>query len=129
MDSSQIIIYALIALVIFFIIRKILLVKSIRHYSPADASQKTKTGLNVIMLDVRSTKERKDNSIRGSFHIPVHEITSRAIELNKFKDKEIICFCRTGSRSLSAASKLKKLGFNAANLRGGILRWNAAGLR
>ena len=129
MDSSQIIIYALIALVIFFITRKILLVKSIRHYSPADASKKTKAGLNVIMLDVRSIKERKENSIRGSFHIPVHEITSRAIELNKFRDKEIICFCRTGSRSLSAASKLKKLGFNAANLRGGIVQWNSAGLK
>ena len=129
MDSSQIVIYSLIALVVFFIIKKFLLVKSIRHYSPADASKKVKGGLNVILLDVRSAKERKEGGIRGSFHVPVHEIISRAGELNKFKDKEIICYCKTGSRSLSAVTKLKKLGFNAANLRGGIVQWNSAGLR
>jgi rhodanese-related sulfurtransferase len=49
--------------------------------------------------------------------------------MKKFKDAEIICYCRTGNRSLNAAAKLKKLGFNAANLKGGIIRWNAAGLK
>ena len=112
-----------------FIIKKALLVRSIKHYSPVDASQKLKNGNNTVLLDVRTSLERKKESIKGSFHIPLQEINSRTSELKKFKDKEIICYCRTGSRSLSAASKLKKHGFSVANLKGGILQWNAVGLR
>jgi len=125
----QILLYTFIVAVLFFIIKKALLIRSIRHYSPIDASQKLTKGSNAVLLDVRTFSERKKKSIGGSFHIPLREINSKAAELKKFKDKEIICFCRTGSRSLSAASKLKKHGFTVANLKGGILHWNAVGLR
>jgi rhodanese-related sulfurtransferase len=129
MDSSQIILYVIIALVVFFIVRRIILVKSITHYSPTEASKKLKSGLNVILLDVRTAGERKNQNIKGSFHIPLPELSSRLNELNKFKGKEIICYCRTGNRSLSAAAKLKKLGFKTANLRGGVVQWSSAGLK
>jgi len=125
----QILLYVFIAVILSFIIKKALLVRSIKHYSPVDASQKLKNGNNTVLLDVRTSLERKKESIKGSFHIPLQEINSRTSELKKFKDKEIICYCRTGSRSLSAASKLKKHGFSVANLKGGILQWNAVGLR
>jgi len=129
MTTEQILLYALIALIAFYIIRKVLLIKSIKHYSAQDASQKIKKERNVVLLDVRTDAERKKNSIRGSYHIPITSIASSESELKKFKDAEIICYCSTGNRSLNAAAKLKKLGFNAANLKGGILRWNAAGLK
>jgi rhodanese-related sulfurtransferase len=125
----QILLYTIIAAVLFFIIKKVLLINSIKHYSPVDASQKLKNENNTVLLDVRTSLERKKKSIMGSFHIPLPEINSKVAELMKFKDKEIICYCRTGSRSLSAASKLKKQGFTVANLKGGILKWNAVGLR
>lgn len=129
MTTEQIFLYALIALVAFYIIRKVLLIKSIRHYSAQEASQKIKKERNVVLLDVRTDTERKKNSIKGSHHIPITSIVTSDNQLRKFKDAEIICYCQTGNRSLNAAAKLKKLGFNAANLRGGILRWNAAGLK
>jgi rhodanese-related sulfurtransferase len=129
MTTEQIFLYALVALIAFYIIRKVLLIKSIRHYSAQEASQKIKKERNVVLLDVRTDTERKKNSIKGSHHIPITSIATSDNELRKFKDAEIICYCQTGNRSLNAAAKLKKLGFNAANLRGGILRWNAAGLK
>jgi rhodanese-related sulfurtransferase len=129
MDASQIILYILIALIVFYIVRKIMLIRSIKHYSAQEASQKLKKERNVVLLDVRTDTERKKNSIRGSYHIPVTSISNSETELKKFKDAEIICYCSTGNRSLNAAAKLKKLGFKAANLRGGIIRWNAAGLK
>jgi rhodanese-related sulfurtransferase len=129
MTTEQIILYALIALILFYIIRKILLIKSIQHYSAQEASQKVKKERNVVFLDVRTDTERKQGSIRGSFHVPITSIASSETELKKFKDAEIICYCRTGNRSLNAAAKLKKLGFKVANLKGGMLRWNAAGLK
>jgi len=129
MTTEQILVYALIALIVFYVVRKILMIKSIKHYSAQEASLKVKKERNVVLLDVRSDTERKQGSIRGSFHIPITSIASSQNELKKFKDAEIICYCRTGNRSLNAAVKLKKLGFSTANLKGGILRWNAAGLK
>ena len=129
MTTGQIFLYALIALIAFYIIRKVLLIRSIRHYSAQEASQKIRKERNVVLLDVRTETERKQGLIKGSFHIPITSLSTSANELKKFKDAEIICYCRTGNRSLNAAAKLKKLGFKSANLKGGILRWNAAGLK
>ena len=129
MTTGQIFLYILIALIVFYIARKFFLIRSIKHYSAQEASQKVKKERNVVFLDVRTDTERKQGSIRGSYHVPITSIASSENELKKFKNAEIICYCRTGSRSLNAAAKLKRLGFNVANLRGGILRWNAAGLK
>ncbi len=129
MATEQILLYAVIALIIYYIGKKLYLIKSIKQYSPVDASAKVKKERNVVFLDVRTDKERKQSSIKGSYHIPVTSIKDREQELKKFKDAEIICYCQTGSRSLTAASKLKKLGFKASNLSGGMIRWNASGLR
>ena len=129
MATEQIILYAIIALVIYYVGKKIYLIKTIKQYSPVDASAKVKKERNVVFLDVRNDKERKLSVIKGSYHIPVTDIKERGQELKKFKDAEIICYCQTGSRSLNAASKLLKMGYNASNLSGGMLRWNSSGLR
>jgi rhodanese-related sulfurtransferase len=129
MDTGQVLLYILIAAAAFFIIRKTILIKTIKHYSPVDAFQKLRKGGSTLFLDVRTPAERQSQKINGSLHIPLPEISSRYNELIKFKGKEIICYCRTGNRSLSAAAKLKKQGFEVANLRGGITQWNSAGLR
>ena len=129
MAAEQIILYVFIALIIYYVGKKIYLIKSIKQYSPVDALVKVKKERNVVFLDVRTDKERKQSVIKGSYHIPVISIKEREQELKKFKDAEIICYCRTGSRSLTAASKLKKMGYNASNLSGGMIRWTASGLR
>ena len=129
MDTGQLFLYTLIAFAAFYIIRKMILIKSIKHYSPVDAFNKLRKGNSALFLDVRSAAERKGQKINGSLHIPLPEINSRYNELIKFKGKEIICYCRTGNRSLSAAAKLKRQGFDVANLKGGITQWSSAGLR
>ncbi|MHB1686990.1 MAG: rhodanese-like domain-containing protein [Ignavibacteriaceae bacterium] len=127
MSAIQVLLLALFALIVFVQIKKYFVKRSLEHYSAAEAAEKIKRSRNILLLDVRTSQERKVTMIKGSFHIPVHEIASRMDELNKFKDKEIICYCRTGNRSVTAASKLKKHGFNSANLLGGINAWNAKG--
>jgi len=76
------------------------------------------------MLDVRTARERSYRSIPGSLHIPLHELNARMKELERYRSKEIICYCASGSRSISAALRLKKAGFNVANLEGGLATWN-----
>ena len=129
MDIGQSILYILIAITAFYIIRKLILIKSIKHYSPVDALNRYRKGGSALFLDVRSAAERRNQKISGSLHIPLHEINTRYNELLKFKEKEIICYCRSGNRSLSAAAKLKRHGFDVANLRGGISHWSSSGLR
>jgi rhodanese-related sulfurtransferase len=85
----------------------------------SEAQQKVKKE-NCILLDVREGFERKMNSIAGSLHIPVGQLKSRLNELELHKEKEIIVYCATGSRSTMATAVLNSNGFNSINLLGGI---------
>ncbi len=129
MSIFQIILLALFVLVIIVQINKYIVRRSLIHYTASEATDKIKSSRSTILLDVRTAQERKVAMIKGSLHIPLHEIKGRIGELEKFKDKEIICYCRTGNRSVTAASKLKKHGFNSANLLGGINSWKANGFK
>ena len=123
MSASQIILYVLIALIVFSFIKKELNKRKVKHYSAEEINNKIKNR-SILLLDVRTDRERKARHIKGSLHIPLNQLKSRSGELKKFQDKEIVCYCRSGNRSLSAALLLQKDGFNAANLRGGINTWN-----
>lgn len=122
MTSDQIFFYIVLALIAFVYFRKQLLVRGLNQYSSAEAKERMKSGS--ILLDVRTAGERSSRSISGSIHIPLHELSSRLKDLEKHRSKEIICYCASGSRSVNAAIKLKKAGFIAGNLKGGIASWN-----
>jgi adenylyltransferase/sulfurtransferase len=55
--------------------------------------------------------------------IPVHELASRLNEIEKYKDKTIILYCRSGNRSGKATTLLNNAGFDAINLLGGMNQW------
>ena len=77
-----------------------------------------------IILDVREDKEFQNGHIRDSIHIPLSSLSSRIDELKKYKEKNVILGCSSGSRSGKACSLLKKNGFaKVHNLRGGVLAW------
>lgn len=114
----------LIALIVLFALRKMWMARSIPTYSPTEVRDKLKNSHDAILLDVRSNGERKHGHIQGSLHIPLHNIVRQSDTLNKYRNKEIICYCQSGNRSVSAALRLKKLGFTVANMRGGIGEWN-----
>ncbi|MBI5474407.1 MAG: rhodanese-like domain-containing protein [Ignavibacteriae bacterium] len=128
METSQVIIYSVLGLFILLYLRRMLSLRSLKNYSPAEVAEKLKSN-SIVLLDVRTAAERQAGSIKGSLHIPLHEIRRRANELEKHKGREIVCYCATGSRSGSAAATLKKLGFTVANMRGGIAEWNYSGLK
>jgi rhodanese-related sulfurtransferase len=125
----QIIFYGLIALVILIMIRKRWKQRGMKNYSPAELSERLKNHSDVILLDVRTKGEHTGQHIPGSIHIPLHELASRIGELKKHSAREIVCYCQSGSRSVSAALILEKNGFNASNLRGGISEWNFSNMK
>lgn len=122
MTSEQLLFYALLAVMAFFYLRKQLLARGIQHYTGPEAKKRMSEGS--ILLDVRTKSERQSVSIPSSLHIPLNELSSRMKDLEKYRGKEIICFCASGSRSVSAGITLKKAGFTVGNLSGGIASWN-----
>lgn len=122
--TEQALWYGLLAVIVLLYVRKMFVNKSIPQYNPTELQQKLKETGDIVLLDVRTNQERTSGAIKGSLHIPLHELSRRLNELSKYKSKEIVCYCATGSRSLSAAAKLRKVNFSAASLKGGIAEWN-----
>lgn len=124
MTATQIILYAVLALAVVLYIRRVLIARSIKHYEPSEASERSSNGGSAVLLDVRTDSERRAQHITGSLHVPLNELTRRMDELKKYKSREVICYCRSGNRSLTAAAMLRKQGFTTANMRGGLEEWN-----
>ena len=122
--DTQLFWYGAAALLAFLFVRRFLRMRNLRQYSPTEIDSRLKSKDSLVLLDVRTDAERQSGSIRGSLHIPVATLRSRLKELERHKNREIVCFCASGSRSARAALLLTKNGFKAANLRGGIAEWN-----
>ena len=122
--TGEVFLYLLIALVLSLGLRRMWIARSIPSYSPAEVKEKLKNSRDAILLDVRTSAERTRGHIQGSLHIPLHAIVRQSNTLDKYRGKEIICYCQSGNRSISAAARLKKLGFTVANMQGGIGEWN-----
>lgn len=82
---------------------------------------------NVTLLDVRTIPEYKSGHLRGATLIPVDALSQNLGMLKQDKDKKIIVYCRTGSRSVSASRILEENGFTPLNVRGGIIQLIGAG--
>lgn len=81
-------------------------------------------GEKINLLDVREDHERADFNIGGR-HLPIGKIQSMQVEdIEDWKDKEIVLYCRSGNRSGVGAMFLNQMGFtNTVNLTGGMLAW------
>ena len=91
MNTGQILLYTIIALVILSYLRKFINYKRIRQHDAEEIIKRLKLN-NILMLDVRTEPERKQGYIKGSVHIPLHQLRRRQDELTKFKNKEIVCY-------------------------------------
>ncbi len=83
---------------------------------------------NVTLLDVRTIQEYKEGHLRDATLIPVQALADNLGMLKQDKNKKIIVYCRTGSRSISASRILEENGFTPLNVKGGILNLQSAGV-
>ena len=77
---------------------------------------------NVTLLDVRTIEEYKSGHLRDATLIPLQVLSENLNKLEDSKNKRIIVYCRTGSRSVSASRILEKNGFTPLNVKGGIIQ-------
>ena len=125
MTATQLVLYAILLLIVLVYARRFFLTRSVKRYSAIQLADRMKES-GFVLLDVRTAREAGTGSIKGAINIPVQELPRRMEELKKYADREIICYCQTGSRSLFAAARLKKEGLTASHLEGGIAEWNFA---
>ncbi|HUL44844.1 MAG TPA: rhodanese-like domain-containing protein [Bacteroidota bacterium] len=129
MSSSLILILGAVVILLTLAVRLSLRKRSMMQVHPRELTAEEIKHGSLVLLDVRTVREHREGHIRGSVHIPLHELRDRLKELERYRERRILCYCQSGSRSISAALLLKKKGFTVANLSGGISEWNYQQLR
>lgn len=90
-----------------------------------ELKEKLDKGEDLLLIDCREQAEWDEAHIEQAH---LHPLSTFEEEIEKLEgtdtNKLIVCQCRSGKRSLSAASELQGEGYeNIFNLEGGILAW------
>jgi rhodanese-related sulfurtransferase len=92
--------------------------------SPGRAAELLRGGAQGV--DVREQYERDAGHIADTLHIELERLTAEADRLDR--ERPLVFYCRSGSRSALAAQAFAAAGFEAHNLDGGLEAWVKAGL-
>jgi rhodanese-related sulfurtransferase len=77
-----------------------------------------------LVIDLRSKDSFDAGHIVDARNVPAATLESQADSLKKWRDKNVITYCDTGSNGANAARALIKLGFTKVfNLQGGLNGW------
>lgn len=100
----------------------------VKQINPAEAVR-LMDDESLVLLDTREDSEFTSGHIKGALHIPTSQMKKRMNELEKYKSRPVLLYCRSGSRSNHSGRVLSGAGFeNVHNLAGGILAWSSANM-
>ncbi len=94
--------------------------------SPAEAADRLGRR-DLVLVDVRQPAEVRGGRIPRSLNIPLGQLRDRLAELDP--DRQVAFLCHSGARSARATRIAIKAGYDAVNVRGGLIAWNRAGVR
>jgi|LJSS01.1.fsa_nt_gb rhodanese-related sulfurtransferase len=100
--------------------------QSVPTVSPAEVFRRLQD-TSVLLVDVRTPAEFATGFIQGARLLPLQELARRLHELEPYRHKTIIAYCRSGNRSARATQLLQQHGFRVFNMSGGILEWQQRG--
>lgn len=87
--------------------------------------EKMQADNQVVILDVRSLQEFRSGHIEGAKNIDIQQPNFKSQIQQLDKNKTYLVYCRSGVRSLKAASILCKEGFSKVyNLQHGYMGWS-----
>lgn len=101
-----------------------------KNISPKEAKQMISSeGKNLLILDVRTPGEyNNEKHIKNSLLIPINVLEARISEIEAYRERNIIIYCKVGGRSSRASTLLAGKGFkNIHNMTGGITEWKQLG--
>lgn len=77
---------------------------------------------DILLLDIRTKEEYEEYKIDNAINIPLQDLLYEVDDLEEYKDKKVIVYCRSGHRSITACNLLSISGFeNLYNLEKGII--------
>ena len=94
-------------------------------YTPQEVSKLQAEGA-IQLIDVRETHENEAGRIAGGRLIELGRLSAEADTIDR--DRPVVFYCRSGSRSAMATQAFAEAGYDAHNMTGGLLAWEAAGL-
>ncbi|HEX9530075.1 MAG TPA: rhodanese-like domain-containing protein [Acidimicrobiales bacterium] len=77
------------------------------------------------LVDVREVEEYLAGRVPGARLVPLSELEARAREIPE--DTRVYLICRTGARSLAAATALNRAGWDTVSVAGGTMAWVESG--
>jgi rhodanese-related sulfurtransferase/predicted small secreted protein len=94
----------------------------VAELSPDDVAAELARG-TIRLIDIRTPEEVADGgTIAGAEHIPMDQLDASV--LAQGDGREVVLYCRSGSRSLAAATQLaEQSGQSVTHMAGGILGW------
>jgi len=98
---------------------------TILEMTPKQLKERIDQGAAPFILDIREAHEIDICALNYGSHIPMNQLPDRYQELNDYKEKDLVVYCRSGGRSANCAEFLRAKGFKSVlNLTGGILAWS-----
>ena len=79
----------------------------------------------VRLIDVREPVEWAHGRAPEAQHVPMSEFVDRIDEIPA--DEKLLVMCKVGGRSAQVVAYLVQNGYDAVNIEGGMLDWEAAG--
>jgi rhodanese-related sulfurtransferase len=99
-------------------------ISGIAEVGPSEATRMLNHD-NAVMIDMRDDKDYREGHIVNAVHAP----DNNNVKPDKYRDRPLIVYCRSGNRSSVYCNKLRKQGFESVyNLKGGVLAWQRAEL-
>ncbi len=93
----------------------------INEVTPKEVEKLIEADNDTVVLDVREDEEVAQGKIPNAKHIPLEKIPHSMNDLDKGKDYVLVC--RSGNRSMTAASFMDEHGFKVSNMAGGMMNW------
>ena len=90
------------------------------EYTPSQVADLQARG-EIELIDVRAPHEHAAGRIAGDRLIELGELTAQAATIDR--ERPIVFYCRSGSRSAMATQAFRQAGYDAYNMAGGLLRW------
>ena len=81
---------------------------------------------SIQLIDVRQGYEWEAGRIAGARHLELTELGAHASTIER--DRAVVFYCRSGVRSAMATEAFSEAGWDAHNMAGGLIAWEAAGL-
>ena len=115
--------YVLVALAVVWAALRFRPVPGLQQLDARSLREKLERREKLKIVDVREPEEFQAGHIPGAVNVPLGRLTFVA-KKDLHPEEEIVLVCRSGTRSMMAARRLRKMGYKKLyNLTGGMLMW------